>query len=104
MLTFILSSLTIDNYDNLGVTNLLYAQTDPVKANFTDNTSAATNSMVNLLDIPPKKVHVGDIDIAYKMFGKGDPLILFNGASDGMDAWDPRFFSSCFFQSNSDRF
>jgi pimeloyl-ACP methyl ester carboxylesterase len=40
-------------------------------------------------DIPLKKVHVGDIDVAYKMFGKGDPIVLFNGASDNMDAWDP---------------
>ncbi len=23
------------------------------------------------------------------MFGSGEPLILFNGTSDGMDAWDP---------------
>ena len=23
------------------------------------------------------------------MLGKGDPILLFNGASDGMDAWDP---------------
>jgi pimeloyl-ACP methyl ester carboxylesterase len=23
------------------------------------------------------------------MFGKGDPILLFNGASDNMDAWDP---------------
>ena len=38
-----------------------------------------------------EKVRVGDIDIAYKMFGKGDPIILHNGASDGMDAWDPSF-------------
>src|SRR5919112_1317143 len=41
--------------------------------------------------IPLKKVRVGDIDVAYKMFGKGDPIILFNGASDNMDAWDPSF-------------
>jgi pimeloyl-ACP methyl ester carboxylesterase len=27
------------------------------------------------------------------MFGKGDPLILFNGASDSMDAWDPSFLT-----------
>jgi pimeloyl-ACP methyl ester carboxylesterase len=27
------------------------------------------------------------------MFGKGDPIILFNGASDNMDAWDPSFIS-----------
>ena len=40
-----------------------------------------------------EKVRVGDIDIAYKMFGKGDPIILHNGASDGMDAWDPALLS-----------
>ena len=44
--------------------------------------------------IPVKKVHVGDIDVAYKMFGKGDPIILFNGASDNMDAWDPSFLTA----------
>ena len=25
------------------------------------------------------------------MFGKGDPILLYNGLSDGMDAWDPSF-------------
>ena len=28
------------------------------------------------------------------MFGKGDPIILFNGASDNMDAWDPSFLTA----------
>jgi pimeloyl-ACP methyl ester carboxylesterase len=51
--------------------------------------SNTTNS-VNIEDIPLEKVRVGDIDIAYKMFGK-DPILLFNGASDNMDAWDPPF-------------
>ena len=50
-----------------------------------------TISSVDLLNIPAKKVHVGDIDIGYKMLGKGDPILLFNGASDNMDAWDPSF-------------
>jgi pimeloyl-ACP methyl ester carboxylesterase len=54
--------------------------------------SNTTNS-VNIQDIPLEKVHVGDIDVAYKMFGKGDPIILFNGASDSMDAWDPSFLT-----------
>jgi pimeloyl-ACP methyl ester carboxylesterase len=27
------------------------------------------------------------------MFGKGDPILLFNGASDSMDAWDPAFLT-----------
>jgi pimeloyl-ACP methyl ester carboxylesterase len=48
-----------------------------------------TTGSVNMQDIPLKKVRVGDIDVAYKMFGNGDPIILFNGASDDMDAWDP---------------
>ena len=36
---------------------------------------------------------MGDIDIAYKMFGKGEPILLINGASDNMDAWDPSFLA-----------
>jgi pimeloyl-ACP methyl ester carboxylesterase len=56
-----------------------------------NTTSSSTfQQKVSLIDnIPLQKVRVGDIEIAYKMFGKGDPLILHNGASDGMDAWDP---------------
>lgn len=50
-----------------------------------------TISSVDLLNMPAKKVHVGDIDIGYKMVGKGDPILLFNGASDNMDAWDSSF-------------
>ena len=64
-------------------TNPVYGQTDMTSLNVTDSS--------NLQSIPAKKVQVGDIDIAYKMLGKGDPIVLFNGASDGMDAWDPSF-------------
>ena len=35
-----------------------------------------------------KKVHVGDIDIAYKMFGTGDPIILISGYSAPLEFWD----------------
>jgi pimeloyl-ACP methyl ester carboxylesterase len=52
-----------------------------------------TDSSANIQNMTVKKVHVGDIDVAYKMFGKGDPIILFNGASDNMDAWDPSFLA-----------
>ena len=52
-----------------------------------------TANSVNIQDIPLEKVRVGDIDVAYKMFGKGEPILLFNGASDGMDAWDPSFLT-----------
>ena len=65
------------------ITNPVYGQQDQTNFNTTDSS--------NIQSIPAKKVQVGDIDIAYKMLGKGDPILLFNGASDGMDAWDPSF-------------
>ena len=65
----------------------MYGQPDP------DQMNSNTTNSVNMQDIPLEKVHVGDIDVAYKMFGKGDPILLFNGASDSMDAWDPSFLT-----------
>jgi len=38
----------------------------------------------------PKMVRVDDIDIAYKVFGKGEPLILIMGYSGTMDLWAPK--------------
>ena len=46
-------------------------------------------SSFDVQSIPAKKVHVGDIDIAYKVFGKGDPILLISGSGLVMDAWDP---------------
>jgi pimeloyl-ACP methyl ester carboxylesterase len=43
----------------------------------------------NIQNIPVKRVHVGDIDIAYKTFGKGEPILLVSGAGGDMNAWDP---------------
>ena len=83
----VITSSSISNYSYFGITKVAYGQSDPNQTN-----SNATNS-VNMQDIPLKKAHVGDIDIAYKMFGKGYPILLFNGASDGMDAWDPSFLT-----------
>src|ERR687892_2274510 len=81
----IIPSTTMMIRNNSFFGNLVYGQPDQVN-------STITNS-VNIQNIPLKKVHVGDIDIAYKMLGKGDPIILFNGASDNMDAWDPSFLT-----------
>jgi pimeloyl-ACP methyl ester carboxylesterase len=64
-------------------THPVYGQQDKTSFNATDSS--------NIQSIPAKKVQVGDIEIAYKMLGKGDPILLFNGASDGMDQWDPAF-------------
>ena len=67
-------------------TPLVYGQTNQT---ISDNAN-----LLNIQDIPAKKVHVGDIDIGYKILGKGEPILLFNGASDNMDAWDPSFLRS----------
>jgi pimeloyl-ACP methyl ester carboxylesterase len=85
MLIIASSLIGIDDY--FSATKIAYSQSDP------DQMNSNTTNSVNMQDIPLEKVRVGDIDIAYKMFGKGDPIILHNGASDNMDAWDPALLS-----------
>ncbi len=47
----------------------------------------------NVSNIEVKTVHVGDIDIAYKTFGQGEPLIMIIGSSSTMDLWSPELLS-----------
>jgi pimeloyl-ACP methyl ester carboxylesterase len=61
---------------------IAYGQANQMNSNLT-NPIASQN-------ILPKKVHVGDIDIAYKMFGKGEVLLLIPGSSMTMDEWEPK--------------
>lgn len=44
---------------------------------------------VDIINIKTKVVRVGDIDIAYKMFGSGTPVLLINSFAAPMDFWDP---------------
>jgi pimeloyl-ACP methyl ester carboxylesterase len=83
--TLIIASSLIGTDGYFGTPKIAYSQSDP------DQMNSNTTNSVKIQDIPLEKVHVGDIDIAYKMFGKGYPILLFNGANDGMDAWDPSF-------------
>ena len=41
----------------------------------------------NTQDVPTEKARVGDIDIAYRMFGSGEPILLISGSGNVMDAW-----------------
>src|SRR5215207_5776880 len=59
----------------------IYGQLDRRGVNATDSP--------NIQNISVKKVHVGDIDIAYKILGKGKPILLISGASSYMNAWEP---------------
>jgi pimeloyl-ACP methyl ester carboxylesterase len=64
-----------------------YGQTSQMNSN-SENNIANTDSL-DVQRIPAKKVHVGDIDIAYKVVGKGKPFLLISGSGLVMDAWDP---------------
>ena len=48
-----------------------------------------TNALSFLRNIQTQQIRVGDIDISYKIFGKGDPLLLIPGFAMTMDGWDP---------------
>ena len=56
-----------------------------------NSTTLTTNAFLN--NIETKKVRVGDIDIAYKIFGKGKPMLLIPGFSMTMDMWDPNMLN-----------
>ena len=73
--------LIISTFTIVSNSPLIYGQTNQT---ISDNAD-----FLNIQDIPAKKVQVGDIDIAYKMSGKGDPILLISGASSDMNAWEP---------------
>jgi pimeloyl-ACP methyl ester carboxylesterase len=52
-----------------------------------------TDSSANIQNTSEKIVQVGDIEIAYKMLGKGEPILLISGGSADKNAWDPSFIS-----------
>jgi len=75
------TAILISNNSRFGPTNHVYGQSDQMNSNITNS--------LNIQNMPIKKVHVGDIDIAYKVFGKGDPFLLISGSGLVMDAWEP---------------
>jgi len=44
--------------------------------------------------IPINKIKVDDIEIAYKTFGKGKPLVMINGYGSVMDMWNAKFLQN----------
>jgi len=40
-----------------------------------------------------KQVEVGDVNISYREYGKGYPLLMLMGLSGTMDTWDPNFIN-----------
>jgi pimeloyl-ACP methyl ester carboxylesterase len=74
------TSILFNNNSFFGNTNLVYGQPDQVNSNITNS--------VNIENTSLKKIHVGDIDIAYKMIGKGEPILLISGLGAGMNGWE----------------
>ena len=62
--TLVISSPSISNHGYFDIAKVVYGQSDP------DQMNSNTTNSVNIQDLPLEKVRVGDIDIAYKMFGK----------------------------------
>jgi pimeloyl-ACP methyl ester carboxylesterase len=77
----IMSSIVLNGINSNPDYLVVFGQTNQVNSN--------VKNTVNLHGIETKKVHVGDIDIAFKMFGKGNPILLINGFSAPLDFWDP---------------
>jgi hypothetical protein len=50
-----------------------------------DQSTSTFTNLIHIQDLPAKKVRVGDIEIAYKAFGKGDPILLISGGGNVMD-------------------
>jgi pimeloyl-ACP methyl ester carboxylesterase len=69
---------------SFGIVSIQFASSQASQVNSDKNNA---NSL-NVQNIAAKKVEVGDIDIAYKFFGKGDPILLISGSGLVMDAWD----------------
>ena len=67
-------------------TNRAYSQ--PNQMNFT-----AADSSADIQNTSEKIVQAGDVDIAYKMFGNGEPILLISGGSADKNAWDPSFIN-----------
>lgn len=55
--------------------------------------SDKTNDTIELYNVPRNQAKVGDIDISYKTFGKGDPILLIMGYSGSKNDWDPTFLN-----------
>jgi hypothetical protein len=60
--TLVIANSSISNYGYFDIPKVVYGQSGP------DQMNSNTTNSVNIQDIPAKKVHVGDIDIAYKTF------------------------------------
>lgn len=84
------SALILSLISFLSPASLFAAEISHAQTNFftTDSNNGTSSSLIK--NVATKKIHVGDIDMAYKIIGKGKPLILIAGSGASMDMWDPQ--------------
>ena len=76
----------------LQLSNSISATSQVGSINKNELTSPDTNfESVSINQADLKKVIVGDIEIAYKTFGRGEPILLISGSGNVMDVWPPYF-------------
>lgn len=63
---------------------ILDVTNDPSNQNYRNSSFSIFQEIDN---ISSHKVRVGDIDINYKIFGNGEPLLLISGSGNVMDVW-----------------
>ena len=83
--SLVITGPSISIYGYFDIPKAVYGQSN------SNQTISNSTNLVNMQDIPLEKVCVGDIDVAYKVFGRGDPIILYSGSLNNMDDWDPSF-------------
>jgi pimeloyl-ACP methyl ester carboxylesterase len=88
-----ISNFVISNslFGNIGFNDTIYFVYSQSESN---RTYSNTTQAVSIKDTSLEKVGVGDIDIAYKMFGSGDPILLISPAQGDMNTWDPSLLST----------
>jgi pimeloyl-ACP methyl ester carboxylesterase len=69
---------------SFGIVTIHFAYGQATQVNPKNNANS-----LDIQNIPAKKIHVVDIDMAYKVFGKGQPFLLISGSGLVMDAWPP---------------
>ena len=79
----IFSLVTIIPFISMTSTHLVNGQSNQLNFDVTES--------LNVQNISTKKIHVGDIDIAFKIFGKGNPILLISGSGNVMDVWPTHF-------------
>lgn len=80
---------TINNMNNNNNSDVIDQTNDSQIPNNTSPSPSKQKAAEIDSNMSSEKTRVGDIDIAYKMFGKGDPILLIPGFSMTKEMWGP---------------